>query len=270
MTRPFSRRTSSSGWRRRARRPRRPTSCRSARRAGGGASARRAAPSSPRGRGRGRPCRAGPAVMRETASATRAGPLADRAPSAKATSRGLSGPPAGRPRVAGYGGHGGAGSTPTVVSHATPPRKPTTTSGTTSVAPAGESAAYDTDPKAIGPVPGGRPRRARRRCPRARSTRLELGHRPGPDAVRLAARPQPTTPSPRRTHEHTSRAPRVARGRAGPRRARGRAARCARRGGGGGDRVGRPVTRGQRGHRAARIRPRAVGRDGARWEDGAP
>ncbi len=130
------------------------------------------------------------------------------APSANATSRGASG---GCCRttcgVPGTAATDGADSTPTVVSHATPPRKPTTTSGTTRVAPAGEWAAYETEPKAIGPVPG--------RSTSSRTTAFSTSPdhqdsssdiRFGPDVVWLAARPQPTTPSPRRTQEHTSRA----------------------------------------------------------------
>ena len=104
----------------------------------------------------------------------------------------------------------GVVSTVTVVSQAAPPRTPTTTSGTTSVAPAGEEAAYEMEPNAIGPVPG------RRTSSRTTACAMRPDHhwsssaiRSGPDAVRLAARPHPTTPSPRRTQEHRSRAPRA-------------------------------------------------------------
>ncbi len=52
----------------------------------------------------------------------------------------------------------GADTAPTsmVVSHASSPRRPTTTRGTTSVPPAGESSANANEPNATGPVPGSR------------------------------------------------------------------------------------------------------------------
>ena len=131
-----------------------PACCRSARpaaaAASGGRSARRRRR---RGRAPGRPCRARPALIRSTAAATAPDQCApESAPSAKATSAGAGGGALG----AGSTGAGRWAPTPIVVSHHRPPRRPTTTSGTTSVAPLAESAANEIDPKATGPVPGSR------------------------------------------------------------------------------------------------------------------
>ena len=80
-----------------------------------------------------------------------------------------------------------------------------TTSGTTSVAPAGESAAYEMEPKATGPEPG------RSTASRTTAVRVipchhasSLAKRSAPRAVIDIVRPQPTSPSPRRTHAVTS------------------------------------------------------------------
>ena len=78
------------------------------------------------------------------------------------------------------------------------------TSGTTSVAPAADSAAYDMEPKATGPVPG---TRTSSRTTAVATTRRHhscaAAKRSGPCAVSSSARPQPTRPSPRRTQLET-------------------------------------------------------------------
>lgn len=92
-----------------------------------------------------------PRWIRVTASATApAHSVGDSEPSAKATSPGAST----SSWTIGSTLGGSASVVVVVVTHHWSPRRPMTTEGTTSVAPEGESAAYEIAPKATGPVPG--------------------------------------------------------------------------------------------------------------------
>ena len=150
------------------------------------------------GRGRARPSRGRPASIRRTASATACaqlrrgeGAVGER-DTAAAVRRGCTA------TSAGPGTAATACSALTVVSHARSPRRPTTTSGTTSVPPAGESAERRTTRRRPARSPAGRPRRAR--PPTATSPRHHCSgsanrSRPGRGVRRP---PDPSRPVPRR------------------------------------------------------------------------
>src|SRR5665647_1734526 len=132
--------------------------------------------------------------MRPTALATTVDHCApERAPSANVTFAGATGGEAtDRARLAGR-----CESTPIVVIHHREPRLPTRTSGTTSIAPAGESAENENEPNATGPVPG--------RCTSLRTTAWSTtdrhqacasAKRPAPLA--RSSRAGPSRPVPRR------------------------------------------------------------------------
>lgn len=73
------------------------------------------------------------------------------------------------------------------------------------MAPAGELAAYAKDPNATGPLPGTpTSSRTTAAADTASHQRRNVANRFSPYAVELATRPQPTIPSPRRTHENRS------------------------------------------------------------------
>ena len=140
-------------WRRRGRRRRRPTCCRSARRAAAAATGRRSAPGASTTRSRARTTLSrSPAAIRATAAATAPDQSApERAPSAKATSVGARRePPAAPGRREEAADRRPRWWSATTSARAGRPR----TSGTTSAAPLGESAAKEKDPNATGPVPG--------------------------------------------------------------------------------------------------------------------
>ena len=97
--------------------------------------------------------------------------------------------------------------TPIVVSHQSPPRWPTRTSGITSAPPDEEWGEKANEPKATGPVPG---RRTSSRitewattCDQARSAAAK---RSGPEVLTRIASPQATKPSLRRTQARAARA----------------------------------------------------------------
>ncbi len=98
-----------------------------------------------------------------------------------------------------------------VVSHARPPRRPTTISGTTSAEPSSEELRKLNEPNATSPLPG----RATSSSTSAAATSAShhdsaSANRSSPLVAIDAARPHATRPSPRRTHDITSSAGRPA------------------------------------------------------------
>ena len=92
-----------------------------------------------------------------------------------------------------------------MVTHQTPSRQPTTTSGTTRTPGSAESSEKGNEPKTTGPVPGRRTSSRTTACAlTSRPPLVGSAKRSGPDTVRRAAWPQPTSPSRWRTHETRS------------------------------------------------------------------